>query len=322
MKNTLKNIVRAKEFTLIVVLALIVVGATAINPNYISGDNIRNIFNAAFSTGAIAIGMACLLIGGQMDLSASATGAMAGIFVSMLIQAGWAWPLAVVVALIFGAATGLFNAFLVNKLHFTSFISTLGVSTVYAGLALVITNGGNIPIGNEQFWQLGSYNVLGMFPFPFFVLMILMVVYGVVLAKTRAGRRIYMCGGNAVASRLAGINPKKVTTLLFVNNSMIAALAGVFITARMHMGSPTALTGEDLNAITAAVLGGVAFTGGGGTMFGVFCGVMLSTAFQNALVVVGLDSYYRILAKGLLLIAALALDFYREKNRIKSLKQH
>jgi len=118
---------------------------------------------------------------------------------------------------------------------------------------------------------------------------VLMIIYGAVLSSTRFGRRIYMVGDNANA-------------------------------ARMHMGSPSAIGGTDLDAITAAVLGGVAFTGGGGNMLGVFIGVMLLTCFQNRLVVVGLDSFYQIVAKGLLLIAALTLDFYRERARIKATK--
>jgi ribose transport system permease protein len=86
------------------------------------------------------------------------------------------------------------------------------------------------------------------------------------------------------------------------------------------MGSPLAITGSDLDGITASILGGVAFTGGAGNMFGVFIGIMLLTSFQNGLVVAGLDAYYQIVAKGLLLIGALILDYYRENARLKSMK--
>ena len=319
--NTFKKIIRASEFSLIVVFAVVVVIFSLINPNYISIDNIRNIFNSAFATGSLAVGMACLLISHQLDLSAGATGVLSGMLVALLLKTGMAWPLAILIILLFGAVTGLIKAFFVNKLGFSSFIATLGLSTVFSGLTLVLTNAQNIPVGNEQFWKLGSYNVFGIFPLPFFIMAILMIIYGIILAKTRFGRSVYMTGGNANAARLAGISPKIVTTILFVNGSVISALTGILMAARMHMASPDALTGSDLDCITAAILGGVAYTGGRGNMFGVFCGVLLFTAFQNGLVVIGLNSYYRVVAKGLLLVAALALSFYREKAREKALKQ-
>lgn len=319
-QNAFKRILRAKQFTLFVVWVIILILFWAINKHYLSLDNIRNIFNSAFVMGTIAIGMSCLLISGQLDLSAGNTGMMAGVIIAILLKGGMPWVPALLITLIFGAVTGLINAGFVNGLNFMAFISTLAVSTVYGGLGLVLTNAQTIPVGNKNFWALGSTNVFGIFPLPFFIMVILLVVYGIILSNTRFGRRIFMTGGNSNAARLAGINPKKITTILFVNNSVIACLAGSLMAARMHMGSPSAIAGSDLDAVTAAVLGGISFLGGGGSMFGVFIGLMLLTSFQNGLVVVGLDSYYQVVAKGILLIAALMLDFFREKSRIKALK--
>jgi ribose transport system permease protein len=321
MKPALRRVAGAKELTLLLVLAAVIAVFAAINKNFLSIDNIRNIFNSAFVVGTFAVGMSCLLISGELDLSSANTGMMAGVLIALLMEAGVPWVAALAVVLAFGAATGLVNAFFVNVLGFTSFISTLGVSTVYAGLALVFTNAQNVPIGNQAFWSLGSINVFEVFPLPFFVMAVLLAAYGIILFATRFGRRLYMVGGNPHSSRLAGISPKKITTILFVNNGAIASLVGSLLAARMHMGSPLAMSGSDLDAITAAVLGGVCFVGGSGNMFGVFLGIMLLTSFQNGLVVAGVDSYYRVVAKGVLLIAALSLDFYREKARQKRLSQ-
>lgn len=318
--HDIKKAFRSKEFTLIIVWAAIVFLFWIINKNYLSVDNIRNIFNSVYVMGTVAVGISCLLISGQIDLSAGNTGMLAGIIIAFLLKTGMPWGLALLITLIFGAVTGLINAGFVNGLNFMAFISTLAISTAYGGLALVLTNASSVAIGNKGFWALGTTNVLGIFPLPFVIMIILLAVYGFVLSNTRFGRSIYMAGGNANAARLAGINPKKITTILFVNNSTIACLAGSMMAANMHVGSTTAITGSDLDAITAAVLGGISFMGGGGNMFGVFIGLMLLTSFQNGLVVVGIDSYYQVIAKGVLLIAALTLDFFREKARIKSLK--
>jgi len=318
LRQIIKKLAGFKEFTLIVVLAIFVYVFWAINKNYLSLGNVRAIFNSAFVMGTLAIGLSCVLIGGKIDLSAGNTGMMAGIIIAILLKAGVPWVPAFLITLVFGAVTGLINAFLINRMRFAPFIGTLAISTIYAGLSLVITNGANIPINNKGFLTLGSVNIW-VFPLPFIILCVLLIVYGIVLSTTGFGRRVYMAGGNASAARLAGINPKRIATILFVNNGVIACLAGTILASRMAMGSPSGVTGSDLDGITAAILGGVAFTGGAGNMVGVFFGILLITSFQNGLVVANLESYYQVVAKGILLLAALILDYYRERARLKSL---
>jgi ribose/xylose/arabinose/galactoside ABC-type transport system permease subunit len=316
-RQIIKKLSNVKEFTLIIVLAVFIYLFWAINHNYLSLGNVRAIFNSAFVMGTLAIGLSCLLIGGKIDLSAGNTGMLAGIIIAILLKAEIPWILALLITLVFGAVTGLFNSFLINRMRFAPFISTLAVSTIFAGLSLVITNGANIPVNNKGFLALGSTN-LWIFPLPFLIMFVLLIIYGVILSATGFGRRMYMTGGNTNAARLAGIKTKRITTILFINNGVIACLAGSILASRMAMGSPSGVTGSDLDGITAAILGGVAFTGGAGNMFGVFFGILLITSFQNGLVVSNLDSYYQVIAKGILLIAALILDYYREKARTKS----
>ena len=319
-QSGIKKLTSSKGFTLIIIMAVIILGFWIINRNYLSDDNIRNILNAASLSGTIAIGMGCLLIAGQIDLSAGAVGMVGGVIIAFLLQTGMPWFPALLITLLFGVGVGLINAFFVNVLNFMGFISTLAMMTVFQGLGLVFTNAQNIAVSNQSFWNLGSTNVLGIIPLPFFIMLVLYLAYGFILRSTRFGRRIYMTGGNQNAARLAGINPKKVHLILFVNNSAIACLAGSMMTARMHMASPTAVLGSELTAITAAVLGGVSFHGGGGTMGGAFIGLMLLNTFTNGLVVIGLGSYWQIIAQGVLLISALVLDFFRERSRIRALK--
>ena len=319
---TERRISGLKEWPLILILAVVVFVFWLINKHYLSVGNIRGIFVSAFVMGILAVGAACLLMSGKIDLSAGNTGMLAGVLIAILLKSGVHWIPALLITLAFGAVTGLINAFFINGMNFAPFISTLAVSSIYSGVALVVTNSANIPIAakeNPFFISLGSSNIW-IFPVPFFILGVLLVVYGVVLSATGFGRRVYMTGGNPNAARLAGINTKKITTILYVNNGAIASLAGILFAALMKMGSPLNVTGSDLDGIAAALLGGVAFTGGKGNMFGVFIGILLITSFQNGLRVAGLGSYYEVVAKGLLLIAALILDYFRENIVIKSLK--
>jgi ribose transport system permease protein len=318
--SKLKQLLAGKSAILVICMLVFMALFSIININYLSGDNIRSILYACSTTGTIAIGMSCLMISGQIDLSSGATGMLGGLVIAFLLQTGMPWVLALVITLAFGCCIGLINAFFANILNFMSFISTLAIMYVFQGTGNAVTNAQNIAVSNTSFQALGSTNLFGYIPVPFIIMCVLFLFYGFILSSTRFGRRMYMCGGNYNAARLAGINPKKITTILFMNNSAIACLAGAMMASRMHMASPTAVIGTELTGITAAVLGGVSFMGGGGGMGGAFIGLLLLNTFTNGLQVVGLDSYYQVVAQGVLLIAALMLDFFRERNRMRALK--
>jgi ribose transport system permease protein len=218
MKNFLvKKIVRNNNFTLVLTLFVVLAVFQIFNSNYLSLGNIRSILNQAFVMGTLSIGIACLLICGKADLSSGAVGMMGGLVVTFLINWGVPWPLALLIALCAGALMGSLNAFFTNVLNIMPFIATLGVSTVLAGLGQVFTNAQDIPVDNQSFWTLGTTNLFNLIPLPFLITMVLLLVYGIILTRTRFGRQVYMTGGNASAARLAGINPKKVSTLLYIN---------------------------------------------------------------------------------------------------------
>lgn len=319
-KNEYGKIAVNKSLMLVLVMAGLILIFYLINSSFLSADNIRTILTSASLSGTIAVGMSLVLISGHVDLSSGATGMMGGLLVATLLQTTMPWPVALLITVLFGCAIGLVISFFVNVLNFMSFITTLALMTVLSGVGLVITNAENIAINNQGFWMLGSINIFGIIPLPFFVMLLLCLIYGFILRYTKFGRSIYMCGGNAGAARLAGINPKTIHTVLFVNNSAIACLAGSLLAARMHNASPSSVIGTELTAITSSVLGGISFMGGSGTMGGAFIGIMLLNVFTNGLVIAGLSSYTRIVAQGALLIAALVLDYYREEARQRALK--
>jgi ribose transport system permease protein len=271
-------------------------------------------------SGMLGVGMACLLISGGVDLAVGAEACLGGIICSFLLQENIPWPLALFIAVIYGACAGAVNALLVNRFNFMGFIATIGMSSIYSGISLVVTNGQNIPISNKSFWNIGTIAILKIFPMPFLIMLVLIIIYGFVLMFTRFGRSCYMCGGNSLAARLSGLNPKKTTSILYINCGALGALAGSVFAARMHSASPTAVQTGAMDAITAAVLGGIPFLGGAGSMGGFFLGLLLLTSFNNGLTVIDLQSYWQIVAQGSLLIIALCADFLNERSRIRALK--
>lgn len=309
-----------KGLTLLGIMVVLAVLFTLMNPGYIGKANIMIMTKSLCLTGFLGIGTACLLIGGGIDLGTSSTAGLGGVLCGFVLAAGLPWPVAVIAALIFGAIAGALNAFLVNGLNIEPFIATIGMSSVWQGVSYVTTRANPVKFSNTAFNSLGTTTFFGGYiPLSFLILVVLMIAYGFILRKTKAGRSIYMCGGNRNAARLAGMNPKKVRTMLFINCSVLSAFGGVMFAANMRKGDPTPFT-NGMDAITASILGGVSFMGGSGGIGGLFLGLMLLSIFSNGLTVIQLRSYWQIFAQGVLLIIALAVDYYRERSRHKALK--
>ena len=306
---------------LVVIIVIVSIFFTIMNKNFLSLGNLAGIMTAVSLAGIFAVGIVPLLISGHVDLASGTEGCMAGVFIALIMAQGIPWQLAIIITIIFGCIMGLFNAFLVNKLGFMAFIATIGMSSVYKGLSLTITGGANVSIlekGNEGFYALGKS--IGIFPIAFIVMVALIIIYSIILKFTKFGRSIYLCGGNAAAARLTGVNPKKVSTILFINCGAICSLGGALFSARMHMGIPNAVFGTEMDSIAAAVLGGVSFMGGSGGLGGAFIGLILVNVFNNGITAIGLPTYWQIVAQGAILITALLVDYFGEKSRLRALK--
>ncbi|MFV0528961.1 MAG: ABC transporter permease [Lachnospiraceae bacterium] len=311
-------VLKSNSAILLLILIVVVVVFSVLNGNYFSTQNATNIFYSATTVGLLAIGETYLIIGGHIDLSNSALAAMSGVLVSLLIRAEVPWGLAMLIVLLIGAVVGLVNSALANVFNIQPFIATLAVASICEGIGYIASNGRPIPVNNRSFINLGTFKIFDWIPIPVIILVVFFLVFGFVLKKTTFGRKVYIIGGNAEAAHLAGISPKHISTVLYILSSAIGALVGILLAARMHTGAPTAASGADFDAITAAVLGGVAFTGGKGTIAGCFVGLMIIQCFNTGLSVVGVSSFWQSVAKGLLLVLALILDHFRMKSVSKN----
>ena len=313
--KTANNFTNNKVGLLLLITVFAVAFFYLINPGFLGQSNMLILMKSTSITGILAIGICMLLISGQIDLSTSALAGLSSVIAATLMNNGAPWPLAVVAVLLFGAAAGAITAFLVNGLNMMSFIATIGMASIWQGISYSMTRSGPIKFNNEGFFKIGTIAFLGeLLPLTFVIMAILMVIYGVALSQTKYGRYVYMCGGNKNAARLAGINPKKVHAMLFINSGMLASLGGILLCASMCRGDSTPLS-QGMDAVTAVILGGVAFSGGAGGMGGVFVGLMLLSLFNSGLNVARLLSYWQIFAQGALLILALLFDYYREKKQ-------
>lgn len=318
--NKVTKFFKSKTFTLIILLAIVIAIFSILSKgSYFSLSNLKNVLNMMVLYMLLAIAEGCLIIFGEIDLSPGYVGTMCGVLLATLSTTlGFPWYLAILFALALGAGFGLFNAFLINELGFQSFIATLATGTFIAkGMALVICSGKTIPIKDKVITSLGNGKFFEIIPISIVVALVLITIYGILLSKTKFGRSVYLCGGNRQAARLAGLNPRRLSYILFANSGALGALAGVIYDGRMKVGNLTGTNMYAFNAITAAILGGISFGGGSGGMLGCFLGLMLMNSFSNGLTVLQVNPYWQSVANGLLLLIALSFDYFSAQSAKK-----
>jgi ribose/xylose/arabinose/galactoside ABC-type transport system permease subunit len=194
-------------------------------------------------------------------------------------------------------------------------IVTIGTLTLVRGLAFVWTDGqpvtGDFP---RAFTWLGD-GFIGPFPAPFVIAVVALVAAWLVLRYTTLGPKLYATGGNDEAARLAGLNVRRIKVMAFVISGTLAGVAGLILAARINSGQPNLGVGLELQSIAAAVVGGMALTGGRGTIGGVALGILVLTVLQNGLDITNVSSYLQQVISGLVILAAVIIDSLRSRPR-------
>ncbi|MCR4908120.1 MAG: ABC transporter permease [Lachnospiraceae bacterium] len=317
-KSRLFSIIGGDKLVLIAAIVLVFILFTVLNKNFLTTTNIINILIAASLVGMVAIGHTYLIIAMQNDLSPGSLAALSGVTVALLLKAGVPIPVAIILTLCVGAVVGVFNAWMVNKIHIEAFIATLVSQMIVRGAAYIICDGKPVSISNQAFNKIGSARIVGI-PVAVWLMLICILFFGFILAKTKFGRSVYAIGGNIQAARLAGLNPERIILLCFIMIGVLTSMGGIVFSARMNAGQPAANINLEFDAITAVILGGVSFAGGVGDMAGTFIGIILIQAFNTGLTMVNVSSFWQYVARGALLLFALTSDYLRKKRRDKEL---
>lgn len=320
-KSVIKKItgyIGGDKLVLLGAIIVVFVLFTSINANFLTPQNMVNLLVAASLVGMVAVGHTYLIIAAQNDLSPGSMVAFSGVFAALMMSKGL--PVIVVVLLTIAVCVvfAVFNAWMVNKIRLDAFIATLVTQSIVRGFAYIICDGKPIGISDPGYLSLGKARFLSI-PLTVWVMILCVVVFGFILAKTKFGRSIYAIGGNKEAARLAGLNPEKIVTSCFVLMGVLCALGGVLFSSRMNAGQPSANVNLEFDAITAVILGGVSFTGGVGSMGGTVLGVILIQAFNTGLIMVNVPTFWQYVARGALLLFALTSDYIRKEKRNKEL---
>ena len=292
----------------LVALALMLVIASAVYPEFRTVRNITNVLRQMSMVGLSAIGMTFVIISGGIDLSIGSTIALSGILAAML--SGINLPLAILVPLLVGAMVGLANAFIVTKLGVVPFIATLAVQMAVRGIAYVITDMKSISTADETgvFTFIGRGYVLGI-PFPVLVFIIVALVAALISTRTAYGRSTYAIGGNENAARMMGIRVERSKTISFVATGVLSGLAGVILCSRLGAGQPLGGQGWEMDAIAGVAIGGTLLSGGVGGIGKTVCGVLIMGFIKNIINLQGnVNSYWQNIIMGMIILAVIIIQ--------------
>ncbi|MBB2971721.1 ABC transporter permease [Mesorhizobium sp. RMAD-H1] len=298
-------------------------------PNFLSTANLVIMSKHVALNAFLAIGMTFVIITGGIDLSVGSIVGLSGMVAGGLILNGLDLGIGytvyfnvieiILITLALGILIGAVNGLLITRLNVAPFIATLGTLYVARGLALLSSDGrtfpnlvGNPELGTTGFPILGSGTLLGM-PISIWLLIVVGLGAAYLAQRTPLGRQIYAVGGNERAAALSGVRVNRVKMFVYMFSGFCAAIVGLIISSELVAAHPA--TGEtfELNAIAAAVLGGTSMSGGRGRIGGTIVGAFVIGILSDGLVMMGVSSFWQIVIKGLVIIAAVVVDQFQRR---------
>ena len=300
--NWRQNIIYIGFVAIFVVFALTLNDKGFLNPN-----NLLNIVRQTAMIAVMAIAMTFVLSAGEIDLSVGAVAGLATVTVAMAID--FAGPVGGIAAgIATGLAVGMFNGWLTTRIGIPSFLTTLAMMGIAKGVAMWISDTAAVPILSPGYsWVFGGGSV-GPIPVLLFWIAALGGVGHIVLRRSGFGRRVLATGGGETAARYSGIDTANIKMKVLVLSSCAAALAGMLYAGRLQSGRFQLGEGDELSVIAAAVLGGTSLFGGKGTVIGTIVGAMMIGLINNGLILFGLEFSQQLIARGGIIILAVALS--------------
>jgi ribose transport system permease protein len=286
---------------------------------FLSAGNLGNIVRAVSEIGIIAVGMTFVILLGGIDLSVGAILGLSAVgTATLMVDQGYGILPAVTAVLLIGAIFGALQGYATARLGIQSFIVTLAGLQVARGLARIWSGGLGIPIaygdGPQEAppaFEILNGSINGVVPVPAVLFIAIGVAAIVVLRTTAFARHIYAIGGNEKAARLSGVPVTRVKVAVFAIAGFLAAVAGIVHAGQLNQGSPNDGAGYELDAIAAVVIGGTSLAGGSGSMGGTLAGALLLGILNNILALNNIDANVQLLIKGLVIVAAAALQKLR-----------
>lgn len=297
------------DLSMPILLILLLIFFTIMSDKFFTPLNLTNILVQNVHTAVCTTGVFIIMVSGGCDLSIGYQMAVAAVLVAKGISTG---VLSIPVAIILGIALcmllGTFNGVMAMLLKSHTMIITLATMAIFQGIAYLITDSKNIHNLPTAYMYIGQGKLFGVIPLNIVIAVVVIVIAGIIMAKTSIGRKVYAAGDNPEAARLAGLNVTRIKILAFTFAGLLVGIAAVLFSARNGYANATTGSGIEFTGITACVLAGVALKGGEGTLWKSIVAVYVLGVLTNGMQLLGLGTYPQYIAKGALMLISLYLS--------------
>ena len=307
--------------TVLILIALAVI-FTVLKPKFVNPTNLMNMIKRMSYVAITAFGITFVMTLGGLDLSGGSIAALTGVSLAFMLSKGVPIGIALPVVLILALIMGLINAVIIVEGKIAPFLTTLATMNIYRGIALTLTEGRTVSIKAKAFTDFfGNGKLFGVIPIPVLITVFFLVVCWFLYSRTKLGYYCRCIGGNEEAAKVAGINIRKIKYIAYIFNALLAGFAGLILCSLMNAGVPDIGTDLSMDAISAAVLGGTAISGGAGSIIGTLGGGLIMAELNAGLSLLGAQSHVQILVKGIVIILAVLMDnALKSRTQVKQIK--
>lgn len=308
-RNLFTDLRKMREFTLILIILALFIIMSFVSPYFLTWANMKAMLLSFSTEGIVVVGMTMLLIVGGIDLSVGAVMCLAMVMAAKLFILGVNPWLASLISIVLCGGIGWIMGNFVTRIGLHHFIVTLAFMGIARGASMVITQGTPISLFTlpKEFKFIGQGTVGGV-PFSIIIFFVVVVISDYLLRNATAFRKIFYTGSNEKAAQYSGIRTNRIKVGVTVLSSTLCGLAGIIYMSKFGAATPNFGVGLELNIIAAAVIGGASLKGGEGTVFGAILGIALLSVVSSSLILLDVSVYWQDLIKGLILLAAVAID--------------
>lgn len=312
-KKKLSSFVREYTIYIALVLVLAFFAVTLRGKGFFTFSNALNIIRQTSAMVILGVGLTFVISTGGMDLSMGSTVGLSSLLIALALRSGVSMPIAFLIGIATGAVVGAVNGFLYAKIRMPSFVSTIAVSGIIYGIALLPTESAPVPIADSAFNFIFGSGDLGPIPILLLWMMGIVCIGHLMLRHMKYGKQVLAVGGNEISAKFSGINTTKIKFLVMLVSGIMSGLAGCLYAGRMHTGRCTFGEGVETSIIAGVVLGGTIMSGGKGSIIGTLVGSLLIGMISNGLVIMGLNVAQQQIVQGIIIILAVA--FGNEQTR-------
>ncbi|MEI6156783.1 MAG: ABC transporter permease [Atribacterota bacterium] len=285
------------------------------SPYFLTLGNVFNVGRQIAVTAIVAFGMTFVITAAQIDLSVGSVTALTGVTAAAMLQKENLPPgLWILAVLAIGLLVGMMHGYFVSKQKIPAFLLTLATMGILRGIGFIYTEGRPIYIKSESFRAIGR-GFVGTVPTPVIIMLVIWVFCYFIFTQTKIGKYVSVAGENPEVARVSGINVDKILMFVFIFQGILGAIGGIVMASRLGTGSPQVGAGEEMDVVSAVILGGTNLFGGEGRMFGTLLGAMVIGTLMNGMTLLDVSPYVQMVIRGLVILGAVWMNMLRYRAR-------